>query len=1167
MAPDDETADPFATRDAPHRGWADDASAAPTFPIAGWERYQLVRFIGQGGMGRVFLARDPRLHRDVAIKLVRGDDPESSHRLVREARAQARVSHDRVCKVYEVGEVAGHVYIAMQHIDGPPLGALADRLNVAEKALVIREAALGVHEAHRVGILHRDLKPANILVERAEDGGLVPFVLDFGLARSLRDDASATAIAVGTPSYMSPEQARGDAQALDRRADVYGLGATLYHLLSGQPPIDGGSPLEILSKVAEVEPRPLRAIDPDLPVDLEAIVLKCLEKDRSARYDSARALAEDLDRFLNGEPVKARPTGAWYRLRRRVLRHRRLAVVLLAALTTAAVAIGWGITTRLAASAREQRARRFTEIVERVEAAALYSGLAALHDVRPDRAALRTQMDELAAEIRAAGPLVAGAGHYALGRGHQALGEPEAARTQLELAWQHGEREPRVAYALAIVLGDLYLARRLAAERIQDANGRAAALRDSERRYGEPALDYLRQAGAADLPAPAYVAARMAAYAGDLDAALAHLESLADPPPWFYEAPALRGTILATRASRRWNSGDRHGADADFAAGRLAYAQAVAVGESVPALYVAAAELEYGAMVTEVYGSGQVEASFARAVRATSSALTADPDHLPALVLDARVHRRMAEHRSTRGEAFEGLIEQALAAAARALAVAPDDLEVRGELGQIHWQRAQASSERGGDPREALRGAIDIFTGVRPEDRSYEDQLNLGLAHDTWADYETHTGGDPQAHRDRAIAAFQAALAIDQASHFAWLSLGNTYRLRAAHPRAADPDGDLALALHALDEARRRNPEQLVAYLYSGEAHQLVAQRLRARGGDARPALAQALASHREGLRINPGYTHLHNGVGVVLLDQAREAWDHGDAALPLLQAAREAFERAVASAPELGLGHHNVGEALAQMVAYRHRRAEDPRSAAEAAIAAITAAIARLPDSAPPRCNLGMVHTVLAAHELERGRDPRRHAALAAEALDRALELDRGDHLALVQRGELQTVLAQALARERRDPLAAFDSAERAYRQALALAPAHQDGRVAYGHYWRARAEWERAAGRDPGPSLARGLAEADALLAARPTWPDARVLRASLSLLQADVDSAGSVCFSVRITYSVSPTTLELTVWASGRSFVCESVTSKTARPNSSALLCEHFNTSTVRADLLSA
>ncbi|MBC7978003.1 MAG: serine/threonine protein kinase, partial [Myxococcales bacterium] len=290
------------------------------FPVPGWDRYQPGRFLGRGGMGLVFLAHDPRLRRDVAIKFVRGDDPAHVQRLISEARAQALVSHARVCKVHEVGEVEGKVYIAMQYISGASLGAMAHELTVEQKVRLIRDAAEGLHEAHRATVIHRDIKPSNIMVERSSDGELRSYVMDFGLARSTKDDAATlSGTVLGTPRYMSPEQARGHTSTLDRRTDVYSLGATLYHLVTGQPPVAGEAVLQVLDNLRTAEPTAPRTLNPDIPVDLEAILLKCLERDRSERYDSARALAEDLGRFLDGDPVHARAAGAWYRLRKRAV--------------------------------------------------------------------------------------------------------------------------------------------------------------------------------------------------------------------------------------------------------------------------------------------------------------------------------------------------------------------------------------------------------------------------------------------------------------------------------------------------------------------------------------------------------------------------------------------------------------------------------------------------------------------------------------------------------------------------------------------------------------------------------------------------------------------------------------------------------------------------------
>jgi len=197
-------------------------------PVAHWDRYELLDLLGKGGMGSVYRARDRRLNRTIAIKFILGGNPDLTMRFLREARAQARIDHPNVCRVYEVGEVEGRAYIALQFVDGEPLHRAAARMSLDDKVAVMRDAAVAIHEAHRLGVVHRDLKPANVMVMRSDDGQWFPVVMDFGLAReaSVEIGLTASGAPIGTPAYMSPEQVRGDLRAVDRRSDVYGLGAT-----------------------------------------------------------------------------------------------------------------------------------------------------------------------------------------------------------------------------------------------------------------------------------------------------------------------------------------------------------------------------------------------------------------------------------------------------------------------------------------------------------------------------------------------------------------------------------------------------------------------------------------------------------------------------------------------------------------------------------------------------------------------------------------------------------------------------------------------------------------------------------------------------------------------------------------------------------------------------
>ena len=305
--------------------------AMPKLPQS--ERYEIVELIGVGGMGKVYRAFDRKLKRPVALKFLRGGDAALERRFLQEAQAQARVDHPGVCKVYEVGRIGDEPYIAMQYIEGKTLREAARDLSVQQKVAIIRDVAEAVHAAHALGLVHRDIKPANILVEK----GLHPYITDFGLARDLMSPGDTVQGALlGTPQYMAPEQAKGDHQSLDARTDVYGIGATLYDALAGRPPFDGGSHLQILYKMLHEEPAPPRRHVPDLPADVESVVLKCLEKEPSRRYPNARALAEDLGRLVAGEPVLARPPGFFDRSWRKVRRNKALSLALLALLLVVA---------------------------------------------------------------------------------------------------------------------------------------------------------------------------------------------------------------------------------------------------------------------------------------------------------------------------------------------------------------------------------------------------------------------------------------------------------------------------------------------------------------------------------------------------------------------------------------------------------------------------------------------------------------------------------------------------------------------------------------------------------------------------------------------------------------------------------------------------------------
>ena len=274
--------------------------------------YELLEEIGRGGQGVVFRARQKSLNRIVAVKVIglgQWATPAHLKRFRLEAEAAASLDHPCIVPIYEVGEREGQCYFSMKFVEGGQLDEVTQQppISIRQAAELISKVARTVHYAHEHGILHRDIKPGNILLDEKGE----PHLTDFGLARLVESESTVTRTleVLGTPSYMAPEQATGDNTKLARTTDVYGLGAVLYQLLTSHPPFAGGTTYETIKLLLETEPRPPRLWNSKIDRDLSTICLKCLERDPKRRYSSALAFAEDLDRWLKHEPIKARHIG------------------------------------------------------------------------------------------------------------------------------------------------------------------------------------------------------------------------------------------------------------------------------------------------------------------------------------------------------------------------------------------------------------------------------------------------------------------------------------------------------------------------------------------------------------------------------------------------------------------------------------------------------------------------------------------------------------------------------------------------------------------------------------------------------------------------------------------------------------------------------------------
>ena len=1003
------------------------SSARRALPPALADRYEDIELLGEGGMGVVYRAHDPRLGRAVALKLIKGDDPGLIRRFIQEARAQARVQHEHVCRVYEAGLADGEPYIVMQLVRGEPLSRLGAELSLEEGVKLMREVSLAVHEAHRLGLIHRDLKPQNILVERAEDGSNKPYVVDFGLAREVEERGqTVTGAVVGTPAYMPPEQALGEVRALDRRSDVYSLGATLFDLVAGQPPFTSEHPWQLLMKVAYEDAPSIGRIKKGIPADLETIVMKCLERDPARRYDSARALAEDLGRFLDGDPIQGRRASFGYVAWKRIKKHKLLAALGVTALA-AAISLG-GVWFQGRRDAREQAvlAQALGEDVKGMELFLRTAYGMPLHDVERERDIVRARLSRIESTMKKAGRAGHGPGHYAMGRGLLALGDPAGARAHLTQARAAGYASGALELALGQALGELYRRAVEEARRVtnQDERKRKEAAIAAELR--DPALAHLRAAVGAEVESPAHVEGLIALYQGRNEEALQKARLAFAEQPWLYEAKKLEGD-----AHYALGSPFRHDAAFDwdkmmahFQPAAEAYRAAAEIARSDPGVHRAECELWEKIGLAEGGRNGDTTSAFEQAGRACGRAVAASSGDAQAKVQQALTLSAQVSALASRPR------EDAIPLADEAVRSADEAVRARPEEVMAHYARARALYYRA-----VLLDELGRDVSGDPARVAYEKALELDPQF-VWAicelgdvllfvaDIDRRHGRDPRPALQSAGRQFDRASLLDPA-----FSMPAQRRVRARInlledeiERGQSSEESVKAALEAVSSLERwLAPGSFLVVYWKARVNHLRAQHELALGRDPSPftrAALDAIGAHEGGARGN-GWLLLMVGEcklvlatfarasGDTLVEEARKAVVEGtltgtpDSDVWRLLAARvellamrhamsrgdagpERFEVATAHLrPMLAKGavdahpHQLMAEIHARRASWLARRRRDPREAIDAGNAHVREALARNPHHARALATQGS----LALVEARAARDDVRRASAARRA------------------------------------------------------------------------------------------------------------------------------------------------------------------------------------------
>lgn len=1008
-------------------------AAAPAdleLPRAIHARYEGITLIGRGGMSTVYKAHDRQLNRDVALKFLHGSE-DASLRLLREARSQARLNHDNVCKVYEIGVEEGRRYIVMQYIAGVPLSELKDRIGLEDKLQIVKCVALALHEAHRLGIVHRDVKPSNILVEQLEDQSYKPYLTDFGIARDLEaHDQTATGIIAGTPAFMAPEQARGESRTIERRTDVYCLGATLYDVLSGRPPFVGDSPMAVLQKVLYDEAPPIRKLNLKIPVDIEAVLLRCLEKEQHRRYESARAVSEDLQRFLDGEPVQARRHSVAYALLRKARRNKtRVALASVAIVAALVAAILW-VSTRRAALEQAKLARELGEDVKEMELFLRNASGLPLHDLERERDMVRARLQTIEQRMSAVGKPGRGPAHYALGRGHLALQEPEQALSHLRQAGAMGYVSAELNYALGLTLGEISTKALAEAKRIGDPGRKQARLAAIKTEFTEPALTHLRSALGARLEAPEFAQGLIALHAGRPEEALIKSREAFARAPWLYEAKKLEGDAHFARGSRfRYDAAfDYEKMMSDFTQAEAAYRTATEIARSDPSVYEAECELWSELMSASAVHPESLRPSFEKAKAACGRAIAASSRRASARLKLATIQSNMAwmlaSGQASPEDPREALAET-VAQAEAAMRQSPDDSIGPYALAQ-GW-RAQAHYLQGAglDERAAVTHALDGYERAIRLEPSFPLALRgLASSYQMKGVSEIHRGIDPMPSLSNALEYDRRAMKIDASFRRPEVSIISTLIIMAEYfvDVGRDPEETLQRIRDSIATAKALRPDWPLWSYLDAYAHWIKASYELAADADPSASLALGLQSANEQLKREPSSQSSNDAIGRLQATQALYLLKRGESPESALKTARDAFQRCLDVKPwDL---EFRVWRARVELIGLRWLLQKDrvDRSAFAAAILPLQPLLDK--QLTDPR----VYQTMAELRELESRflRKSRMSVDVAVASglamVDKALSINPNMAAALATRGKL--LLLRASSRDAHDPARQEESA-----------------------------------------------------------------------------------------------------------------------------------------------
>jgi len=1050
-------------------------------------RYRLLAQLGRGGMGVVWKALDTHLRRHVAIKgiLSFGEaDGTQIERFQREARAAAKLRHPNIVTVHDVGLIEGQHYICADFVDGESLDKRMGKAWPVKRALeLVRTVAEALQYAHDQGIVHRDVKPANILLDARD----MPYLTDFGLAKDARgSDATAitgTGDVLGTPSYMSPEQARGEARQTGPASDQFSLGVVLYELLTGKRPFTAETQFATMRAVAEADPPRPTAIQPKIHRDVETICLKALEKDPTQRYARIGDVAAEIGRYLDGEPILAQPIGSIARLLRKAGRHRAIVIPTAAALLLGGAAAVWAFIARDAKQG-EVEARAAQATAEgRLQKGKLVA------DVFGRWTQLSTTLREMES-IWFSSRATAAERSARLDAGW--------AQVQVFLDGTPGDSASR-ATALAVATWPRYL---VAGRDDAAAWARSACTVDREvpfpqlmlalvlicdSLYSQPLPSLVFGPTGCRLGPPPQDSPERARARAEIERLLAEAAS---SPVWGREgAGAFRSASAGLLAFQR---GDYETADRSFTEALVA-----------PDLRPIENNLRYARAHARC-----MRLAFADALEDLEMVARERPDQPSLRAFLGDLHAGLASDFAVRGRDPRPALRTAIARYDESADLAPGDANLLLNRGHAWYALAQAESALGGDAKSCMQNArADLDGAVASEGPlARSARINRGELWDWWASVQLREGEDPFGSLDRAVEDFTQVLRSDPDDPEALAARGSALEhLGEAEAKAGrDPRARCESALADLARALAIDPDGLVALGNRANAFALRAEAEHARGIDPGASYDLAETDLRRAIDANPEFAEGMRNLATLCQDRALLDAAAGRDPLPRLDEAIRLLDRALEVRP-------GDAEALIGRAAARSKRAEaagargeDPTAEFDRAVADFDAGLAVNPRHPWARVNRGNARIRRADWEATHGVDPGESLRRALADYEEAIELHLRQADARSGRAAAHSRLAERLLARGEDARDAMDRVLEDLDEALARSPDDPYALYNRAAAWYMRAQADAATGSDPRQAYRKSIADFDAAIQASQGDPEARRSRAAVLLALASAEVA---------------------------------------------------------------